>query len=486
MGSGEHDIDDDNVSDANKQDGVDVSSGQQQIMVHANDNDGGAYEHVAENIEIVNHDVIDAPQDMPTDHHSKENPAVAADDQQHEETTNGNNAAKNNNEEDEEEFPVPEAEVAEVVAQEDIYNMEVVEGVQQQQQQQQQVVQAHDINAAAAKKAATVPLPQVGAAAAAADGQIYAVEDRETVTITSALLANCKPETDLEKKLFEALEKQVQLSQRLGREIGKLKTFISKRKQTYKRKRKEEGAPTRALSAYNIFVQERFSRLARENEEALKSADSTHQLKRVPPASLVASTGNAWKDLPLEEKAYYQEKAANDKRRYEEQMAAYNPPNKGMSKKRNKTGYNMFFSAHVMQLKQTSQGVPSERGAVARIVGNAWKKLTPEQKDYYEQEAMRQNRMDSGEGDQDKDGMPMMPHHPGVHPHQAFAAAGDQRFNNAQFQHPGFQGGTERGMAFGQHPGHAGQQYSGQQHPHFGMHPHFPQGAFGHHPQGPV
>lgn len=34
---------------------------------------------------------------------------------------------------------------------------------------------------------------------------------------------------------------------------------------------------------------------------------------------------------------------------------------------------NMFFSAHVLRLKQSETGVPSERGSVARLVGTAWK-----------------------------------------------------------------------------------------------------------------
>ncbi len=54
-------------------------------------------------------------------------------------------------------------------------------------------------------------------------------------------------------------------------------------------------------------------------------------------------------------------------------MAKYHPPEKQSSRKRNKTGYNMFFSAHVLMLKKTEAGVPSERGSVARLVGNAWK-----------------------------------------------------------------------------------------------------------------
>jgi len=54
-------------------------------------------------------------------------------------------------------------------------------------------------------------------------------------------------------------------------------------------------------------------------------------------------------------------------------MAKYQPPDKEQSKKRAKTGYNMFYSAYVIQLKKSAAGVPPERGSVARLVGTAWK-----------------------------------------------------------------------------------------------------------------
>jgi hypothetical protein len=54
-------------------------------------------------------------------------------------------------------------------------------------------------------------------------------------------------------------------------------------------------------------------------------------------------------------------------------MTQYRAPDKQTGKKRLKTGYNMFFSAHAQQLKQNENGIPSERGSIARIVGNAWK-----------------------------------------------------------------------------------------------------------------
>jgi len=150
-------------------------------------------------------------------------------------------------------------------------------------------------------------------------------------------------------------------------------------------------------------VQDRCSQLAKENELALRSADTDAQLKRVPPASLVASTGNQWKELSVSDKASYEERAKSDRKRYEEQMAKYQPPDKQANRKRNKTGYNMFFSAHVLRLKQSESGVPSERGSVARLVGNAWKQLNAEEKQYYEKEADKQNGMNPVGKEEDDD-----------------------------------------------------------------------------------
>jgi CHAT domain-containing protein len=129
--------------------------------------------------------------------------------------------------------------------------------------------------------------------------------DPEVIT-KMAVINNTEPRTELEIAMSEILKRKEHHIARLSQEITKLKGFISKRKQTYKRKRKDEGAPTRALSAYNIFVQERFARLAKDNENALKSDDADAKLKRVPPANLVASTGNEWKELTAQDKEKYE------------------------------------------------------------------------------------------------------------------------------------------------------------------------------------
>lgn len=249
------------------------------------------------------------------------------------------------------------------------------------------------------------------------------------------IIATTKPTTPLEIALTDALVRKDATIERMTKELHKLKNFVQKRKQTYKRKRKDDGAPIRALSGYNLFIKERFKQLAKENEEALKSQDATAEMKRVPPANLVARTGNEWKALPAEIKAKYDERAKADRKRYEDEMAEYDPPDRHSTRRRNKTGYNMFFSAHVARLKETEAGVPSERGCVARIVANAWKELSSEDKAYYEREADKHNGMnsmkDAEEEEEDDARMPFaeshqyeypeMPHHPlsglpGLHP----------------------------------------------------------------------
>ncbi|GKY98396.1 hypothetical protein MPSEU_000797100 [Mayamaea pseudoterrestris] len=259
------------------------------------------------------------------------------------------------------------------------------------------------------------------------DEEATHIEDESTPQAVADmdLIKNSEPMTDLEKALSAVLARKEQHIAKLLMEVLKLKSFVTKRKQTYKRKRKDEAAPTRALSAYNIFIKERFAELAQSNEAALRNEDSEATLKRVPPANLVAATGSEWKELSADEKHKYEERAQADRRRYDKQMAEYQPPDKNATRKRNKTGYNMFFSAHVLRLKQTESGVPSERGSVARLVADTWKRLSPEEKQFYEREADKHNdanpvEEDDAHADDDRryaiDFFNLMngPHHPDV------------------------------------------------------------------------
>jgi hypothetical protein len=85
----------------------------------------------------------------------------------------------------------------------------------------------------------------------------------ESDVVANEIIQKSTPTTDLELALTAALERKDVHIQRLMDEINKLRAFISKRKQTYKRKRKDDGAPTRALSGANVA------------ESALPSLDQT-------------------------------------------------------------------------------------------------------------------------------------------------------------------------------------------------------------------
>lgn len=178
------------------------------------------------------------------------------------------------------------------------------------------------------------------------------VDDKcgETITLKDVAthpgdptIANTEPTTDLELALSAELQRKTSHIEMLKAEIEKLQGFVAKRKQEYKRKSKDKGAPKRALSAYNFFVKERFRKLSKDNEEALNSSDANLTIQRKNPAELVSSSGQAWKALGDEEKKYYEGKAKEDRERFEKEIAAFAPTGteKKDKKKRNKTGYNM-------------------------------------------------------------------------------------------------------------------------------------------------
>jgi hypothetical protein len=140
------------------------------------------------------------------------------------------------------------------------------------------------------------------------DEDLFEEESGPELTAAMDLIAKSEPTTELEKALFAVIQKKDAHITKLTTEVFKLKVFVAKRRQVYKRKRKDDGAPVRALSAYNIFIKDRFEQLAKNNEEALKNEDSDAVLKRVPPSNIVAATGIEWKELSAEERQKYEER----------------------------------------------------------------------------------------------------------------------------------------------------------------------------------
>lgn len=206
------------------------------------------------------------------------------------------------------------------------------------------------------------------------------------------------PQTPLEIALTNELRGKTAQAERLSEELARLRGVFSRRKQPRKTKRPNDDAPARALSAYNIFVQENFSQLAKQNDEVLQSNKQNVELKRIAPASLVAASGDLWKKLSPKEKSHFKKKAQADKKRYEKQMSVY----MSMGKKpvqRGKSAYNIFYSDYVKSVKQSGARLPSERGITARLVGTAWKSLTVQEKKWYEKQAAELNSVSSLQDD---------------------------------------------------------------------------------------
>lgn len=117
------------------------------------------------------------------------------------------------------------------------------------------------------------------------------------------LIAASAPETPLEHALRAELDRQIRRNRLLANECAKLRGFLAKRKQTYKRLRKDKEAPRKKLSGYNLFVREHFAKLTKENEEALRNLDGSVEMKRVPPARNIVASGRAWSMLSADRKS---------------------------------------------------------------------------------------------------------------------------------------------------------------------------------------
>lgn len=79
---------------------------------------------------------------------------------------------------------------------------------------------------------------------------------------------------------------------------------------TTRRKKKDANAPKRPLSAYMMYANDNRNTVRANNPSA-----SFGQIGKL--------LGEGWKALSEDEKVPYQEKSANDKKRYEAEMAEY-------------------------------------------------------------------------------------------------------------------------------------------------------------------
>jgi len=144
-----------------------------------------------------------------------------------------------------------------------------------------------------------------------------------------------------------------------------------------KRKAKDLNKPKRATSAYFYF-------LAHCRKEAAKAGK--------PPTKIAQFTkecSEKWRNLNAENKKPFDASAAEDKKRYDEEMAAYKgktiDPNKP---KRPPTAYFLFLAD--FRIRMANKGI--EHKELLKMAGEEWRNLSPEDKKPYEKRALEESK----------------------------------------------------------------------------------------------
>jgi hypothetical protein len=142
---------------------------------------------------------------------------------------------------------------------------------------------------------------------------------------------------------------------------------------------KDPNAPRRAISSYIIFCN--------QNRELLKNANPS--LKTVELTKLL---GQRWKALTPQEKAPYENAAAQDKLRFETESKNYVAPPEYQRSKRTREGpkkpltaYLIFANANRESMKRTFPAL--KMTDLAKKLGERWRSLSAEERAPFENKA---------------------------------------------------------------------------------------------------
>jgi hypothetical protein len=143
------------------------------------------------------------------------------------------------------------------------------------------------------------------------------------------------------------------------------------------KKVKDANRPKRSTSAYFYF-------LAQCRKEAAKAGK--------PPTKIAEFTKDAsekWKALTADKKKPFEAAAAEDKKRYEQEMGVYKgktvDPNKP---KRPPTAYFVFLAG--FRIKMANKGI--EHKELLKMAGEEWRTLSNEDKKPFEKKALEESK----------------------------------------------------------------------------------------------
>lgn len=133
---------------------------------------------------------------------------------------------------------------------------------------------------------------------------------------------------------------------------------------------KDPNKPKRPTSAYFYFVADQRETQKAAGRKITKVAEWTKEVSAI------------WREISDEEKKPFEVKAAKDKARYDEQMAAY----KGKDPNKPKRGQSAYF-LFLADFRAKNKGVYEENKDLLRGAGEEWKNLDDEEKKPYEDQA---------------------------------------------------------------------------------------------------
>jgi len=160
-----------------------------------------------------------------------------------------------------------------------------------------------------------------------------------------------------------------------------------------RRKKKDPHAPKRPRSAYIIYCTEQ-----RPHVKAELGSDAK-------PADLMKRMGDMWNGLSTDKKKEYNDKAKEDKERYNGEMKSYHPPEadsdddepprkrgKRRGKKRDPNEPKRAPSAYLLYGQKVREQVKTEHpdaksSQIMQIIGQMWQKLGDEEKKPFNDQA---------------------------------------------------------------------------------------------------
>jgi len=157
-----------------------------------------------------------------------------------------------------------------------------------------------------------------------------------------------------------------------------------------RKKKKDPNAPKRPRSAYILYCTEMRDDVKKQHEGA-------------KPAELMQIMGQMWNQLPAHKKTEFNDKAKEDKTRYNDEMKSYTPPEddddddddggrRKRGRKRDPAEPKRAPSAYLLYGQRVREEVKKEHpeaksSEIMKLIGQKWQKLTDEEKKPFIEEA---------------------------------------------------------------------------------------------------